>query len=448
MTGTKSDTAAGPLPDQRDAAAFAAFHDPDVLVYVGAGGTVRFASESARWLLGVDPLNSVGTDLWDYVHGDDLVVAAGALNEAGRTDGYHEPARVRLAHADGGWIECDISGSSVPEADGTSIVMSVRPVGGADSLVGRRRALDDVTRSALAECVSVGWTGVDELVNRSLGALADVVGAEVAELAWQETTGGLLVRARWSRTDPVISHHSGHELGGGTPFVPLAPLEDAALLHFERDRLGGEAVVEVPLSVGEPWAVLRLVLGADWLRWDDTNVDLVATLATTLMSTVRRCNAEEHLRQQAMTDPLTGLLNRSELYRRVEAAAMTGQSSVAVIYCDIDHFKAVNDVHGHAAGDELLTRIAAVLRDNTRNSDIVARFGGDEFVLVCPGLDSDAVEQLTARLRRSVADLGPGDTPVGLSIGAVESVPGSDVDDLIRQADERMYRSKRGARSR
>lgn len=452
--------------EPEELAAFAAAQSPDVLVVVDPGGNLRFASGSAARVLGVDPRTETGRPIWDFVHPDDLVAAAGALNEATRSSGYHQPAVFRVRHDDGQWVECEVNGTTVEEADGAWLVLAIRAIGDRDELMGRRRRLEQLIRMASLECSAVPWVEADALAERYLQDLAGIVGAELAELAWEEREDEMVVGARW----PIV------RLGPSMPvadrsFESLWPLHDTAsqLLSFStdlaslapspmRDRLlalRSEAVVEVPLSARRPWAVLRLAFGPNWRRWDDANVDLVVVLASTLMATLRRCLAEAHLYEQARTDPLTGLMNRAELYRRFESmlelhgARRAGgrRTSLGVLYCDLDHFKTVNDLYGHAAGDQLLVSVAAALRANTREVDLIARVGGDEFVLVCPDLESpESLSTMVARLSHAVTELAPEGVPLRLSVGAALAEPDLLPDDLIRLADEAMYRAKRDAR--
>jgi diguanylate cyclase (GGDEF)-like protein/PAS domain S-box-containing protein len=455
--------------DPADLARFAAHHTPDVLVVVDPAGIIRWGSVSADRVLGITPEIQRGRPIWDFVHPDDLVAAAGAVSEASRSTGYHQPTVFRVRHEGGEWVECEVSSVTVEGRheltgeEGTWLVLSVRPTGDRDLLMGRRRRIEQLIRLASLECSSAPSEGVASIVERYLEDLATVVGAELIELAWEEQPGDLRIGARW----PVVRVGSI-----ATPtaqqFVPLWPVADSAarLLSFSadledleptsaRDRLvhlGSVAAVEVPLTPRAPWAVLRLAFGQQWQLWDDANVDLVIVLASTLMATLRRSEAEAHLHEQARTDPLTGLLNRSELYRRFEqllaARPRMGACPTGVLFCDLDHFKLVNDSQGHNTGDEVLVGVARVLAEQTRDVDLVARVGGDEFVVVCPDLcEADALELLVDRIGREIDRLAPGGVPVRLSIGAVCSDGELDVDQLISAADEAMYRVKRARRA-
>ncbi|MBU2670774.1 GGDEF domain-containing protein [Actinoplanes bogorensis] len=113
----------------------------------------------------------------------------------------------------------------------------------------------------------------------------------------------------------------------------------------------------------------------------------------------QRRSAEQALHRLATRDTLTGLPNRAACLAALDAGLNSGD--LAVLFCDLDGFKPVNDRLGHAAGDELLVSVAARLRTCVRDGDLVSRFGGDEFVLLCRG--ADAVSAVTARLSRAGA---------------------------------------------
>lgn len=156
----------------------------------------------------------------------------------------------------------------------------------------------------------------------------------------------------------------------------------------------------------------------------------------------------DELRAQATTDALTGCYNRASMMAAIDQAlAAAPGRSTAVIFVDLDQFKAVNDSFGHAAGDELLVHVARALRGLVRADDIVGRIGGDEFLLLCPGLDRPAravaVAERLADVLRGDVELSAGVVEVSASVGLAFSRPGSTCESLVAEADAAMYESKR-----
>ena len=167
--------------------------------------------------------------------------------------------------------------------------------------------------------------------------------------------------------------------------------------------------------------------------------------------TDRRAESER-LSALALQDPLTGLANRTLLADRLDQAVTRTARTyrpLAVLMCDLDRFKPINDTYGHAAGDQVLRDVATRLREIVRASDTVARTGGDEFVVLCEDLDDvHTADQVAERIRERLADpyrLDP-ETQVHLAVSiGIGSAAGPDVDVamLLAQADERMYEAKR-----
>jgi diguanylate cyclase (GGDEF)-like protein len=163
-----------------------------------------------------------------------------------------------------------------------------------------------------------------------------------------------------------------------------------------------------------------------------------AVVVRLLAEQIERLVAE--LRHAAATDPLTGLLNRRAFGQRsgqeLARARRTGEAFAALLI-DVDDFKQINDRHGHAAGDEALVELAAMLTRELREIDTVARIGGDEFAVLLPATGIAGAETIAARLRESSA--------VQISIGiAVYGVHGHSTDELARAADAALYDVKRG----
>ncbi|SME94591.1 EAL domain-containing protein [Pseudogulbenkiania subflava] len=161
----------------------------------------------------------------------------------------------------------------------------------------------------------------------------------------------------------------------------------------------------------------------------------------------RQRQAEARLLHQATHDPLTGLPNRTRLFHRLEQALQADAADrLTVLMLDLDGFKDINDLFGHSAGDTLLCRIAERLRALCRPADVVARMGGDEFVVLLeqlpdPHTARNAVEQIISAVRRPVP-LPDGEVSVSTSIGMVTGSAGVSADTLLRQADIALYRAK------
>jgi diguanylate cyclase (GGDEF)-like protein/PAS domain S-box-containing protein len=159
---------------------------------------------------------------------------------------------------------------------------------------------------------------------------------------------------------------------------------------------------------------------------------------------------EELLHQRAQTDLLTGIANRGALFEALHRRLEDGPGC-ALLFCDLDQFKRVNDEYGHAVGDRILAEAAARLVGLARPGELVARFGGDEFVILCPEPDEVAVGQLVAQV---VAEMGrpfpgpEGPLTIGVSVGVAVGRAGETGDELIGRADRAMYGAKTHQRRR
>jgi diguanylate cyclase (GGDEF)-like protein len=178
-------------------------------------------------------------------------------------------------------------------------------------------------------------------------------------------------------------------------------------------------------------------------------------LIAVLVSERTAARHEAELHRQATTDALTRVLNRhafmAALEREAAAAARTG-SPLSIAMVDLDHFKAVNDRHGHLAGDAALRHVARMLRRTVRQSDWLARFGGEEFVVLMPGTVLPLAEAAAERMR--LAACQPGEARTGLatgltvSIGVTQLHPGEPIQSTLARADEALYQAKHQGRDR
>ncbi|MBF0158359.1 MAG: GGDEF domain-containing protein [Magnetococcales bacterium] len=175
-------------------------------------------------------------------------------------------------------------------------------------------------------------------------------------------------------------------------------------------------------------------------------------MAEELRLPLERALIYEDLYDQARRDLLTGLVNRRVFEERIEhemANAQRYKHSLVMAALDLDHFKQINDRMGHAEGDEALRRVSQVLRDGIRDSDILARIGGDEFALLLPNTPLTSAYHLTLRLCQAVSDLGihaPQSPALGVSIGLACWKYGTPHEEWKNQADQALYRAKAAGR--
>jgi diguanylate cyclase (GGDEF)-like protein len=316
------------------------------------------------------------------------------------------------------------------------------------------------------------WAETSSRVDRVIGLLAsqrpiEEVLAELVHLldrpGWQlavalqygDGEGGL--RATTSHRDERLTGADPASIGSG-PWADArrtnGPVADVGLHTLAPPaRAAAQAAgfvtcwaVPVRDPLGEP-AVLVVWSGEP--REPELGQDLVLQRLLSLVELALDGRARStELHRAANCDPLTGLWNRRYLEQAAaEASTARRPGSVAVVLCDLDGFKAVNDGFGHPAGDHVIQVVAARLRNAVRAGDVVSRIGGDEFAILCTGVD-DAfdVEVVAQRILAAIDQPIPSDVGVlrvGVSVGiAVDDDDAWDLDQLIRRADARLLEAK------
>jgi diguanylate cyclase (GGDEF)-like protein len=227
-------------------------------------------------------------------------------------------------------------------------------------------------------------------------------------------------------------------------------LELPEFLHDARTM----SSVSMPIGGGRtPFGVL-CIQSVTRRSFAQDELDFIHAIANLLAQATERSRSEADIRHQALHDPLTGLPNRTLFVDRLAVAlaqARRREAWIAVLFLDIDNFKLVNDSLGHGTGDDLLLQLSARLDESLRAGDTMARFGGDEFVIICSDIDGagEAIgiaERTTAVLQRPFV-LGEVEHRVSASIGiALSKGADRDAEDLIREADAAMYRAKERGR--
>ena len=386
---------------------------PEATVAAGRDGRIVFANAHAEALFGYEHDELLGQPvqtLWPerlrerYTRNMELYFeTAHPLRFTTRADGLRR---------DGSEFVGEMSWGIVQTQAGPVLLAIGR------DMTAYREALDKVKRQ------SRQVAAVAALGERALA------GADVADLA----------------EEAVESLHETLPLTGafvvrdGETLAAAGPAAGGAALRFEI-RTGEEVFGEVGVVAEQPL--------------NDDQENFLRGIANVLAIAMGRLRGEEQMRHEALHDPLTGLANRALCRERlIHALARSGRDagSACVLFIDLDAFKAVNDLYGHAAGDALLIALARRLVHTVRPADTVARLGGDEFVVVCEAIDARTAIALGTRLAEAInepLEIDGVEHRLSASIGIALGATGrQDPDALLADADAAAYRAKAEGRGR
>jgi diguanylate cyclase (GGDEF)-like protein/PAS domain S-box-containing protein len=392
---------------------------PHVLLVIDAQGMILDITEEVAEKLGYEPDEVVGQQVFDFLHpADHHRAALGLLHEASDVAAQAESIVCRLRKADGTWPEFEVQGFNQfhdPEIGG--LLITLRDIS-ARRMSDRVLAAGDYLFSALTTVATDATTIFDANGQRvysspSLGVMLGYTTAEILAIpprglvhpedlgAWRAATQQALATENGTARTEVRLMCSN----GSTVWI------EATVVNLLHDAGVGGVVVHA------------------------RDID-------------QRRHVEGVLRRQANCDALTGLANRFAFMEALALACApdrTDRGGLAVLFCDLDNFKRINDTYGHKAGDQLLQTVANGIELAVRPSDFVARIGGDEFCVLGYGLatPADAVA-LADRVRSHIATSRGASHRVGVSIGvAWTQADEVDADVLLTSADRAMYRAKR-----
>src|SRR5215471_2797416 len=386
-------------------------------------GHVMRSNPALASLLGRSEEEIQTLDFWAITHPDDLAGDAESRQELLRGEHASVTRSKRFRHADGHFIWVHLVASVLRDHN--------------DALVGTIAVIEDVTKERQAQ---EDLRSAKSLIEATFGNIRD--GVLVLDAQWTvllanrayanlfgfdertlpgSTRAQFLAHVSQQMADPArfierIEKPSPVDFGGSDEFV-LAPPRRSTLRR---------SITSIVLPTGPGHLVV----------WQDITAE-------------KELMAERE--RQALTDALTGIANRraAETVLRSELArADRAQTDVSVALFDIDHFKGVNDRYGHAAGDEVLRRVATCLDGAKRLTDTVARWGGEEFIAILPVCLEGALA-FCERVRRMVEGLAcPGVDKVTISAGVAEAADRESGDHLLERADRCLYAAKAGGRNR
>jgi diguanylate cyclase (GGDEF)-like protein len=309
----------------------------------------------------------------------------------------------------------------------------------------RRVAMGVIALALLACGPWLGWWTLVPL------AVAAAVFQAAERRAPQAARPEYVLFAAWAITELAIA--AAVALSGGVESPALAWLALPVVTLSSRFSSRG-VVVGVCVALGAVF-VVGLGTGASAIGADPILLVAPVTLVicTAILSTALMRSDVQH-RSETVIDPLTGMLNRKALATRVaelEQQSTVSGEPIGLVVGDLDHFKAVNDLCGHATGDAVLKEVAYEMRKELRAFDLAYRLGGEEFLVVLPGADSLQAERLAERLREALgATSFSGDQRVTMSFGVSASARGGrfDYQRVFGEADMALFEAKRSGRDR
>jgi len=439
------------------------------MALVSVDGHLLRANAALHEMLGYDEAAMQGGRLALIVHPDDMRegvrLAAGVMR--GSASRYTHEARI--TRADGEVLVTRTTGSVVRDADGRPqhLVLQVE-----DITAARRAEADAHLR--LAQQTAVAWLGQRALAEPDLDALLEAATAVAAATLGVPLGAFMRLEADGDQVQPVTMigwdvawrPFSLAETGGVAAAVfsgsrPIVVEDVRTETRFSTAGLeehGVASCVCTPVAgEGEDAYGAIGVFSPEPRAFSTDDIAFLTSVANVITGAMRRDAAARRLRHQSLHDPLTRLPNRTLLLDRLRhgmARARRDGSTLAVLFCDIDDFKYVNDSLGHDAGDRLLTALAVRLQEALRSADTLARFGGDEFVVLCEGLrepgEAVHVADRLMEICRDPVDLGAIEyvptASVGIAIAPPDAEP--DPEGLLRDADVAMYGAKARGKGR
>ena len=443
---------------------FVARHAGDMISAHDADGRYRMVSDASRTLLGRAPDSLIDTSPLDTVHPEDREEVAAVLARVAGGQAFVESMTHRAVRPDGSTLWLDTSVRPILGDDGRLSAFICVSRDATARMVVEREASDRARRSereaveqtalrrvAMAVANQSNAEPVMAMVADELPRLLDVAGGLVVRFT---PAGGVVAAASeglpWLAGDPVlVADRSALELlrDNGRTARASAPLV------FPDGTIITASTVASPVRVDEDvWGAV-VAVGRHNTTVPAGAESRLERFAELVSVAIVAADTRELLAAQALSDPLTGLANHRAFHERLRAEVARARRydrPLALAVIDIDHFKRLNDLHGHQAGDAVLAALARMLEGNARASELVARVGGEEFAWLMPSTSLEDAVRAADRARMLIA--GTTIDPVGsvtVSAGIASADPGHwSPSELFRTSDRALYAAKRSGRDR
>lgn len=457
----------------------------------GKSHSFPYVTDHVRQFFGLDPevLRKGADALFDLIHPDDLEGMATSILESARTlEPWQYQARLHVQDDGYQWFEA----LSRPErqSDGGTLwygqfhnvqhyKLLEQELRASESEFSFQAGFQRLVARLSTEFINLGFGTIDECIDELLNSVGEFFAMDRAYLyAFNDDYTAITKTHQWCRpgvaslvdedeTVPIDAYQCWRD-------HLLAMVDDAKVAYVEQmtNTTPDVAVIQAPpgtkasdaasvfcVPVRAKGSVVGF-LGLDSLsprEWRRDLQDLLVIVSSLLSGALERNLLEEQLLTQSIRDPMTGLHNRRYLMPRLNELVERAErydENFTIAMLDIDHFKQINDSIGHLGGDFVLRRFAEILKDMIRATDVLARFGGEEFMVVFPDTDQAGVRQMIGRILAAVRHghfVFEGRViPVTVSAG-VSAVRESDermisVDGVIGRADHRLYLAKQAGR--
>jgi diguanylate cyclase (GGDEF)-like protein/PAS domain S-box-containing protein len=408
-------------------------------------GTLVFVNEPMGVLIGRKPADCLGHNVLEWLHPDEFERAAGLIALSTTQSPPPGTSRFTVAHADGSWIPLEVTGAVASDGSERLLVVYCR---------------NGAPRLAIEEVMTLLLRGLD---------LPDIFSKVCNVIEWPGY--GTHVAISWFDDGIFQEVNTGlpPALTGGDDLHPTARGEDGDQTLWARCRATGDAIIATVDELDPIGRALAADLGVVevWIvpvAWDETRPAATITIwtagggrspqvhaygmevARNIVELILRWTDQQRgLERAAHHDALTGLANRRVFFDSLPAHVAGG----AVLYCDLDRFKPVNDTHGHSAGDEVLRAVAKRISRCVRDTDLVSRLGGDEFAVICGGASQGEAAEVAARIERALDDpfaIDGTTVSVGVSIGIAHTTA-TLTEAIVDAADGALAEAKAAGRS-